>query len=474
MKQSYLLDIIQALSEEERVSFALFLQSPYFQARASAKDLLSLYHIILEAAPDFSEEQLDKRNLYERVFPGTAAIPGKLEKLMSELTRNLKQFALWERYNADSNELQTQLDWVAWLRERGMEKRFHQAISKMINQEKEQSEESLKSYQTSLALSKELHEWESEHNQFRSDLNLSDLIQSLDAYYFNYRTELVNRYLTQQKGAQLPNLEWMEASIDIHQQSSLLLNITLKIQAYLRKDMLLTEEFEELLALIRNNEKSLSFLMKSQLYAYLRNMGSFLINSGHLNLIPIIHEVHQENLAAGYLTWDNKIQPTYYLNLVQIATRAGQYTWAQEFTEAYKDRIIGGDENSNFYKLNIATCLFAAGKWEQALEQVPQIPSSSHYHMMERLLELKILFELQSDLLEYKIFAFRKYIERTAPKAISALFREMNLNFLNMLIQIIQSPARDKKRSERLVERIQSKKAISERGWLIEKAKALA
>lgn len=393
---------------------------------------------------------------------------------MSELTRNLKQFALWERYNANDNELQTQLDWIAWLRERGMEKRFHQAIPKIMQQEKENAKESLKAYQTALKVAEEMHEWESDHNQIKTNLNLPQLIYSLDAYYFNYRTELVNRYLLQQKGVQLPELQWIDPDILEHQQNSLLLDIGLKLQTFLKKDLLRTEEFEELLVLIRKNEQVLSFQKKTQLYAYLRSMGSYLINDGHLNLIPIIHEIHIENLDAGYLIIGSKIPLSYYLNLVQAATRAGQHDWAHAFTEEYKDRIIGTDEPDIFYKLNIATCLFAAGKWEQALEQVPQIPSSSHYHMMERLLELKILFKLQSDLLEYKIFAFRKYIERTAPKAISAKLREMNLNFLNMLIQIIQSPARDKKRSERLVERIQSKKAISERGWLIEKAKALA
>ena len=93
--------------------------------------------------------------------------------------------------------------------------------------------------------------------------------------------------------------------------------------------------------------------------------------------------------------------------------------------------------------------------------------------MLARLLEIKIYYELESDLLHYKIFAFRKYIERTAPKSLSAKLRKMNLHFLNLLLQICQSPAHDKKRSERLVARIMEKPLVSERAWLLEKARAL-
>ncbi|MBC7778162.1 MAG: hypothetical protein H7246_22205 [Phycisphaerae bacterium] len=438
-----------------------------------SKEILALYQVILDAAPAFSETDLDRKRVYPLIFNDTAVVHGKLDKLMSDLAKILKQYAIWSRCNSTENELQNQIDWASWLRERGLGKRFQLAIPKIKNQQKENAQESLETYQIALKIAKEEHEWESENNHFKNDLNLSNLIYSLDAYYFNYRTELVNRFLLQQKAAQLPDMEWMEANVEEHQRTSLLLNIAQKIQVFLQKKVPVINEFDALLDLLRKNEQMLSFQLKHQLYAYLRSFCGSLINDGHLDLIPILHLIHQENLDAGYLTWDEKIPLNYYLNLVQIAIRAGNHVWARAFTEDYKDKIIGGDEEGLFYKLNIATCLFSAGQLEDALAQIPQIPSSSHYHMMERLLELKIYYELHSDMLDFKIFAFRKYIERTAPKSLSAKLREMNLNFLNMLIQINQSPPKDKKRSERLVARIQEKKAISERGWLIEKAKEL-
>ena len=92
---------------------------------------------------------------------------------------------------------------------------------------------------------------------------------------------------------------------------------------------------------------------------------------------------------------------------------------------------------------------------------------------MVRRLELKILYELQSDLLLYKIDAFRKFIVRTATKTISANLRTMDLNFLNILMQISQAPLKDKARAALILKRIDQKALLADRPWLIEKAKEL-
>jgi hypothetical protein len=112
-------------------------------------------------------------------------------------------------------------------------------------------------------------------------------------------------------------------------------------------------------------------------------------------------------------------------------------------------------------------------RFEEAIDHLPDASSSTYYHHMVRRLELKIYYELRSDLLLYKIDAFRKYIERTLHKTISANLWAMDLNFLNILIQLNQSPLKNKARSARLIARIESKKALADRPWLLEKAREL-
>jgi hypothetical protein len=180
-----------------------------------------------------------------------------------------------------------------------------------------------------------------------------------------------------------------------------------------------------------------------------------------------------DNLRRGYFFINGEISPHSYLNLVQIAIRANEFIWAKEFTEQYKKLIIGGDEDGFYYKLNLANCLFSLGDFDGALDYLPDSSSNFYHYQAIRRLELKIYYELNSALLLYKLDSFRKYIERTAPKTLSVQVREMNLNFLHVLLQLAQSPPKDKARSATLIARIQNKKLVAERQWLLEKAREL-
>jgi hypothetical protein len=167
------------------------------------------------------------------------------------------------------------------------------------------------------------------------------------------------------------------------------------------------------------------------------------------------------------------MSPHVYLNIVVVANRAKDTPWAKAFAEQYKDRVIGDVGSKYFYKLCMSQILFAEQNFDAALDYIPDVPSSFHYHHMIRRLELKIYYELHSDLLLYKIDAFRKFIVRTATKTIAANLRAMDLNFLNILTQLTQVPRKDAARSARLVTRIEAKKLLADRPWLIEKAKEL-
>ena len=93
--------------------------------------------------------------------------------------------------------MQQQLDWAAWLRERGLMDRAQQAITKLKAQGSQEKTVSLAQFRTDLLLMEEVHEWESLQNQFKGDLSIPRIIESLELYFYTYRTALANRYLLQ-------------------------------------------------------------------------------------------------------------------------------------------------------------------------------------------------------------------------------------------------------------------------------------
>jgi len=468
---TYLLEIIKVLQPNQRQEMALFLSSPHFNRGKNAQDLISLYQIIMDAAPDFSEGVLNKDWLCSQVFSEPIKVPGRLEKLISDLSKLLRSYALTQLYFSESNDDQQQIDWAKWLRTHGLTEASRKTMVKLKSKKERERFESLELYHADLLIAEEEHQWEGTHNVLKGDLGIPAVIYHLDLYYFNYRTELENRYLLQQKGPQLPDLAWTNVGMDFWQKESVLLQIAKSINDILNKGLPSSEGFQDLMHLLLSKEDVLSFKTIAQLYAYLRNYCTLLINGGDLKFIPILHEIHKDNLKRNYFLINGEISPNVYVNIVQVATRAKEYDWAKGFTEEYRQSIIGGDEGRFFYHFNMVHCLFAERRFEEALDHIPDAPSNSHYHHMVRRLELKIYYELNSDLLLYKMDAFRKFIVRTATKTIAANLRMMDLNFLNILMQLTQTPMKDKTRSARLISRIEAKKLLADRAWLLEKAR---
>ena len=473
MINSYLVEVVKVLQPTEQQDFIQFLTSSQTNRSGSVKEMVSLFQIILEAGPQFSGTSLNKDIIYFKIFSNQNIVSGKLEKLMADLNKALREYALVKRYFSEKNEEQQQIDWAAWLRERGIAERAHQVITKLKSGKERQQEESLEFHRSCWLIAEEEHEWASLHNKVKGDINIPNVIYHLDLYYFIYRSELENRYFLQQRGAQLPDLDLIEAGFDYYKNKSTLLQITKTINEILRKGGPTLEEFLNLLQLLQSNVTTLSFQSRVQCYAYLRNFCILLINQGKFELFQTLHDIHKHNLDQGYFFVHGEISPNSFISLIQTATRVKDFSWTIDFIKNHQKKLLGGDEGQYYYRMGMAQCYFAENKFEQASNIIPETPSSFYYHHMVRILELKIFYELRSELLPYKIDAFRKYIERTAAKSLAAQLREMYLNFLKILLQLSQSSLKDKARSARLIERIKEKKLLADRAWLLEKAKEL-
>ncbi len=474
LTNTQLLELIRALNVQERQEMALFLASPMFNQGRNALENAKLFQVIVGTAPDFSSNLLQKELIYFQVFKDKHLVPGKLEKLMTELTQLLRVFVVTRRFLDEQNETKRQVEWAAWLREKNLADRSIKVLEKLKNISAENRKESLHQYRMDLLIAEEKHIWESTQNQAQGDLDIAQVICQLDVYYHNYRTELQNRYLLQKKVAQLPELEDYMEHVHAAYQQSILFQVSENIFNVLEKGLPTIEETQQLVAFLQENSEALSKETLEHLYTYMRNFYTLLINAGNVEYLAVLHNLNQDNLERGFFLVNGKISHHAYLNIAVVAIRMKAFDWAKKITEEYKDLILNGDENGLYYKLNTVYRLFAEGLFEEALDFLPDPPLSSIYHQKFRRLELQLYYELRSELLEYKIDAFRKYLERTATKSLSANLREMNVNFLNLILQLTQSPPKSKARAEQLMKRIQNKKLLAERAWLLEKAKELA
>jgi len=478
MTNTYVAEVFETLSPEEIEAFRAFLESPYFNHGHHASELKTLFRLFESARQSSNPADiLNKDRVYEQVFPNSAMVKGKLDKLTSEFKKLLQTFLLIQRYLNNRKEHEQLLELAVEMRWRGLEGKYKQALEKAQEMITSSKQESLANYLFRLQLALEEHEWNSTYNKAKGDLGIPRVLSHLDQYYYAHRLEMLNRLLLQKKLTILPAVslaptqEFWEVPKAFLNTGSLL-PVTSRIHAILKATSPVVKDFEELLEILQGHESRISPMHLQEFYAYLRSVCAFLIDAGHIELLPILFHIQMDNLARGYFYYEGKIPSNAALNITRVALAVQDISWANEFVERHKGQIIGENETHDFYKMNKALCLFEEKKYEAALEIIPFGSSYSFYHLMARGLELKIYFELGSDLLPYKIDAFKMFISRAGDKILSKDRHERYANFINFVRQLSLSPkTMNNVRSEQLIRRINAKKLVTEREWLLEKAR---
>ena len=122
---------------------------------------------------------------------------------------------------------------------------------------------------------------------------------------------------------------------------------------------------------------------------------------------------------------------------------------------------------------HVAQYLFAVGHYSECLDHIPATSPFVDYLLLGKRLEIKALYELQSNLFSYKLDAFKMFLSRTSQKLLTDTQRQTHMDFVNFLNQIIASIPGDQNRAERVIRRLKEKKHVNEWRWLLTKAQAL-
>ncbi len=481
MEGSHLLEVLKTLDDAERKALLPYAEAMTSFGKKIQEDALALLRIVMASAPPFEAKNLKKEHIYEQIFPNSPWVSGKLEKVMVEANKLVRMFLLQKFYLKDLNPVQQQLDWAKVMAERGLTQQRQVLLQKLQNHPllshaPASQEEAYEQFLIEMAA---VHS-ETEHNNMKSDLNIPRALRAFDIYSHLVRLELLNNYLLQQKVINLTIPQSVELAIDSisvsaeYASQTPILQVLEKIFRLLQKDIPQIEDFTQMAALLAQNEHNIAPDLLKQSFTYLRNLCTILINAGATQLLPAYHQLQRDNLERGYLYYEgDKLSASAYISVALGAIRAQNFEWAAAFIENHKGRVIGDNKSFDLYHLNKAQYLFAVGQYEAALDIIPPTFEYLNYTLIAKRLEIKALYELRSDLFQYKLGAFKVYITRASQKLMSSALRGPNSEFVNILLQIQNSKPGDPMRSRKIQQRIQQKNQAAERDWLWEKAACL-
>lgn len=479
MENSGLVELIKVLTNKELKDFMLFLESPYHNRGRYRKEAQTLFKFLIKYAPNFESEKIGKEKAYRLIFPDELFVEGRIEKVMVELSKSIRMFLLTEHYFREENHLAAQTDFGQILKDRRLVQRAFNQVRAVLDDLKQDMFKNAQDYDRLYKASILAYSIETEKNTWKEDFNIGKTLRFLDLYYYGSRLTLLNHYLLLSKFARvnheidLPKEKQIDLLFEVAAEESPSIFVARKIFNLYSEGDPTPASFEVLLSLLRRYEPDIDAENLKFFFSYLRNYCTALLTMGHQHLWPALHEIQRDNLDKGYFYYQDAIPPGAFFSIANTALRVAKLDWAFAFIEAHKYKILGDNATQDYYRLVYANYLFAKGAYEETLDYIPPASPNMDFHLWARRLELKTYFELDSDLLSYKIDAFKMYLSRSRQKILSENTYEVNVNFVNILNQMFQSKPGDSRRGETIYKRIQEKKQLHEKDWLIEKVKKL-
>jgi len=423
MKKSQIVALLQTLQTEDWEEISLFLESEFHNRGSLRRDVLLYFNTVKSHQPGIleAEDSLSNPDFFELMYPGKPMVSGKLDKIASELKKQIRTYLIFKHQEQEEEQFRQSLHWAVILRTRGLENQYDLQIERMERQMKEIPQVSLEEMWNRFVLEKEKYYWNGSKNPGKTEENLIPMVESFWESVEAERLDLANRYLLRQIFVQIPpnaaldklsTLKTYPEALPDHP----LIRVPALIFDLFSKPEPRAEDFYQLLDLLKQNEHRISKPDLMMHYSYLRSYCAILSDKIDLSFQKILLDIYKENLRTGIVYYENMVTANTCLSINLASNFTKEHEWLLEFIQQHRGRIIGEDNEEALYRINLANFLFETGQFEQSLETLPATCKNIIYYLFARRLEIKNYYELHSELLPYKIDAFKVYLRRSGGK----------------------------------------------------------
>jgi len=490
MQESLLVQTLTALTPHERQEMYPFLHCSLYNGGKHARQILALFTLLDGYIGQQNGAIPEKARVYEALNPGKTYRQGYFENRMSDLLGIVRQFLTYREINLRWGTTFEGLVMARFYRERGLPERSKQVINRTKTEHYASVDHPDERHLLGFWLEQEISIQECLNNRRKGDLNVPDTLQALTVFYGHKLLELASVWFQQQQV--VPNMEshWepfmdqfretLRDNAHFDDPAIFMLDEALKLLKSTPENPKLA--LEDFLDKFSKHEATLSPTLQKILAAYTRN---FCVRHGHLLDGAFRLTLYKEHLDKAWLYEQGKLQPTTFINLVNISLNLGETDWLWKFLQAHQDKIEG-EQAEHLLLYGLARYYFQTGDWNKAAEgiletrKLPKL-SDTGLEKLVRILEIKTLYELDplGDRLENALNNFTMSIQRNK-RGLIEKHRRMGNNFIAIVRQMIRFHDHARLRELDVV-KLQKTLGqvedvafpVSERHWLCEKLTAL-
>ena len=489
MKDSNFIKLLRKCSKSEVKAFRDYVFSPFFNKNEKVRRLCDL---VLEYAPDFEHSDLNKQNLFPKLFENRPYDRLPINNVISDLYQLFLDFLAFREMSERPQRL-FDFQMKALLKKDATQlaeqraSRFHQI---QMNSKKRDFE----FFQYEYARFENLDELFLTHQKRGYDENLQLKNDAFDVFYFinklRIACDMASRNVVLNANYECRFLEvFFEEYRHFLEVENLSDNLKLSdkngdwsnlpaLKIYVNTLQMLESEdadiyYFELKKLLETHFEIFPKAELTGIYSYLLNFCIKKINFGKSDFYPEILELYKLLLKRELIFKNEYLTQWTFRNIVTAGIRSNESDWAEKFILEYENRLLP-EERNNAVSYNLATVYFAKKDYRAALQTLQNVAFTDNFYQTgAKTIQLKSYFELEEEEAFYSLVsAFLKYLRRH--RQMSDYHKELNVNFVKSAKEIFRLKTSERvvstkifqKKSEEIRQKLLIQKTIAERDWL--------
>lgn len=474
MTKSTLVEILGTFNETEQQRLIDFLRSPWCTPAWQSPEPVGLVSHIFESLNQRSSSNLQKEVIYRRVFPGRPFVFNKLEKLFSGTLKTVRQFIQHEMFAQQTFPAQEYMLQAEFFREKGAYDECDQIYEKLSKWQQNKQKWGTREYTVNWQIEQGKYNYKSEIYQKKGDQNLLSTLEALEELYLSerlfYTCMLLN--INQVTPVLSPEATSGMVAESTHPHNARF--FASPVGSLYRKAIITLagadqsdDDFELFCIHLDKHQHHLS----DYLYSHFE---SFAINRcvrhfSNPKYQTILFRLLKQRVEEGRSFVDGKISASEFQNVVKIGLMRKEFDWVWQFMQANRNNIYGSQHPEEYFRFNVANYWFYTEQFDKALD----VLLTSDYEEMQykhsaKLMEIKILYEIESDILPSKIDAAKIFFYRE--KHIPKDKKDMYCRFADFMRRLIRpQTAVNPERIHKLLQELDEDPKIAELFWLREK-----
>lgn len=485
MQKTSFIEIIRAFDKAELKRFETFLCSPYFNTRSN---VIEMFGIIKKHAPEFDNKNLEKEEIWKRLFPDKKYNYGFLKNIIYDITKLAERFLETEYLNSDEAQrnrnllyklYEKHLDSIFINKYSGYEKNKILSAKYRDNLYKDHLDMKLVRFYLE-AINPKLHT-----RHISAEIAELMILNFMASFSNNYNSVYIaeselneipeNKFVNLFSKTIFTNAElekYIESLCKSPDKNYKMANIFFKIMKCYMNPLEMEFYFEFKKSLFENEK----FISESALRGLYACLGSALDNcrdatniNKNKELFEIINHLVTKNI---FLAENGKVIPSLFLLSVKLAG----YLKAPEFIEKMISDFnpkMNPELKENSLIFSKAFLHYARNEYDKSLDFISKINVDT-FQMKYILKNLQIMISYEIN--DFEMFLFlmdthRHFLSKN--KSVSKSYKESNMKFLTYTNTLFKSrESNDKSDLDLIIKNLQ-KDVLVNKYWLIEKFKEL-